>query len=288
MRKGGNVSARHGFTIVETMIVLAVTSGMFVIAALAINGRQAKTEFQVAVRDLQTRTQQIINEVSTGYYPTQAGFSCTVGGRPSDPIMLTLSSSGQTQGAHDDCIFVGKTIVFNADKLYVYSLVGARQSNGRDVSTPAQARVTALAPTGFGGNQSAPDATQVYDLPYGLSLIRAGYDDQLSTDTTAYGVAIMSSLANFSTTYATSTGTQLVDVYRYTSEENFSSDTTTKDWANTINGELSVTPPVYKKTKSLRLCFAIHNSAQFVLLKIGDANGGVSVTTAIRDNETCT
>ena len=49
MNRGGRNTSIQGFTIVETLIVLAVTSALFFAATLYINGQQNRTDFQVGI-----------------------------------------------------------------------------------------------------------------------------------------------------------------------------------------------------------------------------------------------
>ncbi len=138
MYRGGTVRPTQGFTIVETLIVLAVTGALFAMAALLVSGRQSKTEFQVGSRLIDQQIQQVINETQTGFYPSKSDFICTVG--PSGALDFT--GTGLGQGTNNDCVFVGKTIVFNSDidshdKYTVYSLAGRRlNDSGNDVTSP--------------------------------------------------------------------------------------------------------------------------------------------------------
>ncbi len=75
-----------GYTIVETMIFLAVSSLMFISAMILINGRQSRAEFIQAVRVFEANLRDVANDVSTGYYAntTQAGdkIGYTIAGLP--------------------------------------------------------------------------------------------------------------------------------------------------------------------------------------------------------------
>ena len=63
----------HGFTIVETMIVLAVSGALFTSAIFFIGGRQQKAEFTASVRNFETSINDIANDVSDGYFADNAG-----------------------------------------------------------------------------------------------------------------------------------------------------------------------------------------------------------------------
>jgi len=102
-------NSRAGFTIVETLIVLAVTAALFIAAASLVSGRQNKTQFMTAINSLQQQLQQAINETSSGYYPNNNTFTCSGGALNSPP---TFTSTAAAQGTNNGCIFLGKIIQF--------------------------------------------------------------------------------------------------------------------------------------------------------------------------------
>lgn len=121
MRKTLKLS--RGFTIVETMIVLAVTGVIFISVALLINGKQNAAEFQSSIHDAVAQIQQVINETASGYYPT-TGYSCS-----------SASGIPSFTGVTNDhsCVFVGKALHFydgtggtKSDTFDVYSLAGLK------------------------------------------------------------------------------------------------------------------------------------------------------------------
>jgi prepilin-type N-terminal cleavage/methylation domain-containing protein len=108
MKVGGYDRVADGFTIVEVMIVLAVSSLLLISAAALIDGRQAKTEFTTGIHDEQQKIQQIINETSSGYYPNGHNFTCN--GSASGPVSFTAGANAQ--GTNAGCIFLGKALQF--------------------------------------------------------------------------------------------------------------------------------------------------------------------------------
>lgn len=119
-----------GFTIVEVLIFLAVTSGLFIAAMLYISGQQGKAEFSQGVRDFELKLGDVVNNVSTGFYPTLNNIKCTaVAGK----VDLQTDST-QGQGANNDCIFVGRVIQLAPDgdqeKYKLYTAAGLRYIGG--------------------------------------------------------------------------------------------------------------------------------------------------------------
>src|SRR5438874_1617208 len=89
-------SRSAGFTIVEVMIVLAITGLLFLSAAALISGKQNQAAFDQAIQQLQSQIQQTMNEVSVGYYPNRNDFVCVAGG--TGPL---LSSGSNQQGTNN-------------------------------------------------------------------------------------------------------------------------------------------------------------------------------------------
>jgi len=180
MTKGGCQEASGGFTIVETMIVLAVTGMLFVSAALAINGRQNKTEFTTAINALQQQLQQVINETSSGYYPNNGTFTCKGDITGTGPV--TFSNTANQQGANGGCIFMGKAIQFgldtgtNASTLGILPLVGNQYLPGSfdPILTVTDARPRAASPGN--GESGIPDTSTTEFMQNGLTVATSNGD----------------------------------------------------------------------------------------------------------------
>ena len=274
MKRGGLADSAQGFTIVETLIVLAVTSMLFVSVALLINGRQNRTDFLVGVRSLQQQFQQIINETISGYYPNNSNFSCSVAGPP-----LSIISGSTAQGSNQDCIFVGNTIVVGGpahlDNYSVYPLAGRRAINGVDVKTPQEARITAIAQST--ANPHAPFVGSV-KLPNNLVYSKARLAGSPSWTTGSFAVAFLSSLGNFQGTINT-TGSQQLNLASYSSWSSSMSD------ADNINAEANRGALQYPIASSgVEYCFNSGGTAQSVVVAISP---GLAVTTSVKTGLNC-
>ena len=67
------IKNKKGFTIVETLIVLAVTGVFFVTTASLINGQVERNRYQDSMRQLQALFQTTINDVEDGYMKSNLG-----------------------------------------------------------------------------------------------------------------------------------------------------------------------------------------------------------------------
>lgn len=124
MRGGGG--RLPGYTIVEVMIFLAVSGAMFAGAVTALNLQNRRTAFSESVKTFEQRLQDVMNDVETGFYPSNSDFKCTAS---SDGPSISFSGAVE-QGKNEGCTFVGKAIQLspeeNPDQFNVYTLVGLR------------------------------------------------------------------------------------------------------------------------------------------------------------------
>ncbi|HEY4161085.1 MAG TPA: prepilin-type N-terminal cleavage/methylation domain-containing protein [Candidatus Saccharimonadales bacterium] len=186
MKRGGHGPNAAGFTIIEVLIVLAISSALLISAAALISGRQANTEFTTGINNVQQQLQQIINETASGYYPNAGDFTCR-GSTDGGSITFQKASPSQ-QGTNYGCIFLGKAIQFglgssgdDPSTLGVLPLVGnqnyddpALANNGaQPVQTLAKAAPRAVYPaTANEAAAGTPPATAIATtlMNYGLSV----------------------------------------------------------------------------------------------------------------------
>lgn len=176
-----------GYTIVETMIFLAVTSLFFVAAMTAIGGKQASVQFTQGTRDAQSNIQDIINQVATGYYPSGGSFTCNVGPLASDAP--TFTSVASEQGSSDKCVILGKVLQLGTNDpgkdAYNVINVAARRVNvtGKEVSSLTEALPTAI-----------PGITEGFKFQYGIAVTRVVVPGNAAN----YGsIAFLSTLPKF-------------------------------------------------------------------------------------------
>jgi len=193
MNQGGANGRSAGFTIVETMIVLAVTGVMLISIIGLISGKQNKTEFQQAINDVVTRLQQSAREVSIGYYPGLAGRQCTAVGS------ISFGGSGSEQGANGGCVFLGKILQFSPtdaahnkgnEEYGAYTLAGCQFKDcSTNPSTPIASSFEEAQPIAVQQvatnpiTSNFPDATDWYTLANGLSTVSMSYTCDPSVDT---------------------------------------------------------------------------------------------------------
>jgi hypothetical protein len=162
------------------MIFLAVSSLLFISALGLISGRQQSVQFSQGVRDAQSKLQDIINQVSSGYYPSVDNISCTAPAAGGAPV---IDAGTDKQGTSSSCVFLGKVVQFGAgdegDEYKVYSVASRRlNATDDDVSTLAEAKPTAIAPTNAADD--TPNATENSVFQYGIKVTRVTIPDPSS------------------------------------------------------------------------------------------------------------
>lgn len=96
-----------GFTIIEVLIVLAVTALLFLSAAALIGGRADQTEFDQSSRNFQQQIQDAITQVESGTYNDTSEGCQAIGGS-----LSFTGSNGSNQGTDYNCIFIGDVLQF--------------------------------------------------------------------------------------------------------------------------------------------------------------------------------
>jgi type II secretory pathway pseudopilin PulG len=107
-----------GFTIVETLIVLSITGLLFLMTMLLVRGQINNFQSKDAVTQLETALRTTLNDVSNGYYPDKGKLSCTLG----LPVSASVDVAGGNVGTSTDCVYAGKSITFDTDKIVIKTL----------------------------------------------------------------------------------------------------------------------------------------------------------------------
>lgn len=169
------VRTRAGYTITEVLIVLAVSTAMFVAVVAVFSGRQARVEFTQAVRDFEARLNGIIGDVSNGFY--DADFVCTVsGGAPN----INLNQIGTT-GTNEDCIFLGKTLEPRISEdggktSTIHTIVGRRLGDtGADVESYEDAKPAVVENGNIFTHSFQLEVTKIISLHNDMEIAALGF-----------------------------------------------------------------------------------------------------------------
>jgi type II secretory pathway pseudopilin PulG len=259
-----------GFTIVETLIVLAVTGFLLFVALLTFAGQQSKVEFTQAIRDTQSVIQQTINEVGSGYYPNGGDISCIVSGGN-----LNIIKATSEQGTNSACIFMGKVMQFgiggtDPQQFNVFTLAGIKDNSG----SIAQARPQII---------SIPSAITNAQLHGGLTAVKMTYTDR-GTPYNVGAVAFVSGLGTLDGNAQLLSGTQQMSVIPIPASGQV---------PNTINNQVIsavksqiATAPV-NPNDGVQICFASGGTKQSGLITIGSNGRDATVKLDIKSTLDC-
>lgn len=123
-----------GYTIVEVMIVLAISGVLLFSALTLVGGQQQKTGFTQAMQDVLSVFQNYASQIQAGNYPSLDGQSCHIAslGNPSGSRPQIGSPSS------DSCVFFGRAFQVQpgSGTIYSYPILGTRtDSNGQSISS---------------------------------------------------------------------------------------------------------------------------------------------------------
>ena len=170
------MTGRRGFTILEVLIFIAVSALIFVTAMTAISGRQNQVQYSQGTRDFETKMRDIINDVTTGFFPTNETVGCEVGVGLNDEVQIVSSFDSTQLGTNNDCIYIGKVIQFvpdgQAEKIRVYVMAGRRYINNEDVEPVTTIAESKPKLVYLPEDTNLQDTYEEYTLLYGMKVTR--------------------------------------------------------------------------------------------------------------------
>ncbi len=261
----------------ETIIVLAVTSGLFVSAMIMMSGQQAKTEFSQSIGDARSGMDDVVNDVATGYFMSRGGVTC--GNLIGAPFIW--GNGTQEQGTYQACMMVGKAVQLGIDtdasKYNVFNIVGLRlaPSTGQQPVSLSQAVVDLSSATGTVDNRM---------LSGGLKIYSAFYQDQVGgAKIPVSGFAVVSSLAKYSTSGTLQAGSTSVDLIPLTNTGGKESEANFRTNAKTLLRGTSPLP-ILNPSGGITVCMDSGGTDQHVLLTIG-VNGNLSTDSSVKQGK---
>lgn len=280
MKGGPSKEPLKGFTIVETLIVLAVTGAILISALALINGRQSRTQFTVGIGQVQQQVQQVISEVKNGYYPNNGNITCVA--TASGPY-LTQASNGQ--GQNGSCIFLGKAIQFwpsgQSDQMTIIPIAANRLGGNQEVTNLPAAKPVAIAPLSA-TDSTTPDATEKRAFGNGIHVVDMWRNGNRSDKIGA--VAILFSLASYDSQGLLTPGALQTSLYTVNGTR---LNTATTAVATAIKGTGGATG-LDNTANQVSICFASSTTKQSGLLTIGGATGKeLSVNMTIMAGTAC-
>jgi type II secretory pathway pseudopilin PulG len=189
MKKGLGDGA---YTIIETMIFLAVSAFLFMMVVITFSGQQGKTQFDQSVKDFESRLLDMANDVSSGYYPSNNNFSCRGNAGDAAVTFPTASLGASPRGGNAGCIFAGQVISFTAGSA-VYTVTPLAGKQQKLVGTD-RAEVVNLQEA---NPVPIPGSTVTERTNYNIPITKVTASDGVST-AVIDAIAIMTTFGSYS------------------------------------------------------------------------------------------
>jgi hypothetical protein len=194
MRRNKNYIERHdwqhnsGYTIVEALIFLAISSALAVAILGGMSGQQRSTEFSQGSREAESRINDIMNDFVTGFSPS-SDQSCSASAAGGPPV---LGGPSPAQGTNFGCTYIGKVIQFspdgNPENYRIFTIIG-RQFKAGGTIDPVE-NIIEAAPVVLTGRTE--NAAFAYGIQLGgLTVDRGGLPEDIGA------VGFFSSFARF-------------------------------------------------------------------------------------------
>lgn len=265
MLGGKNSKNKHprGYTIIEVMIVLAVSGVMFLIAANFINGKQAKTAFTEGVNDTASRLQDTIEQVTDGQY-SDIPLGCSFTSTPGKTTISNNAMSNKNQGANAPCVFLGKLWYFqglrrpspSTSSYQVLSLAGGRVDNSGAVITDLASSYPAV----------ATDLSTTQAVNQQLDVTGIYVNGRLARGNPIKAFGFFQSQGSLDTNGNLATGAQTVKLY-YVSDRAF---------------DPASNPSVTGLTPATSISLCLTDDTRYALIDMGTQNGNQLSVNVVR------
>lgn len=261
----------HGFTIVETMIFLAISGILLVTAINLINGKQNTAEFGTGIRQVQNQLQGLVSNVSEGQYTSDNQFNCAINGSSLLISSPTVGQPANAQGTNLGCQYIGEAIQFapntNTSQYAVYPVAG-KQFTDSSYQTP----VNQLSDTAAEAidNGSTISNRQIITLPYGITVSKI--NNGLSPG--------MIGLFNVGATAADGRGTNDVTLVPF--NDSFPDPNPLSTIQDQIAGANPVLSSNYNPSSGVQICFQSGSTNQYGVITIGGSGNPNNVNLEIK------
>jgi len=252
----GGKNRQLGYTIIEVMIVLAVSGVMFLIGSTFISGKQEQASFTAGINSMATAIQNVIEQVTDGQY-SDVPLNCSVN---TNTLQFSSTGSVNVQGTNSLCIFRGKVIHFYGSPTSNYEVINL-----------ADARADSAAENGYVNSsvKGVPGLTTQAVVPETLYITDFKVNGSVSNN---YNLAILQSLGVANTSGGYQSGAQSIELANSTT---LSSASPAKGSETSIIGGNPIMPLI----NSASICFS--DGTQYGLIDLG-VSGGSPVSVNIK------
>lgn len=280
-----------GYTIIEVMIFLIISTAMILLILPLFNGRIQRTQFAQSVQSLDNQIKNIANEVTTGTYPPSPGFNCSAPGN--NPPAVSPSAGTDDQGSRSDCIFLGKIINFgvpsgtcttmatsNCSKVEIYTVVGKRTDGSGNVINS----MAAAAPRLVVSPPTTVSLTESFNLEYGTRITALRQDGSFPLRS---GVGLFQSFNGNYNAGKLESGSQNVSTWVVKSTSFPASPVDAQNIYNTVAAQQSGTFQPLASGENLWVCLnSADNKQRSMIAFQGSGNSLKTVVTSLATGDT--
>jgi type II secretory pathway pseudopilin PulG len=270
MYRGGISS---GFTIIEVMIFLVITSSLFLIAINAISGRQAVVQFQLATRETNSKLTDIFTQVANGFYPNDNKVTCTAPLAGGPPVFAnTAPVNGK--GSSDGCVFLGKVVKFNnnSSDYNSISVASRRYAGGTTIDSSSFADALPRAVVTAGG----VNINDNISVPNGIAVTCVSKGPNCTAGTSDGAIVFFGSFPNAAGNGNFASGSQHVRVGVLPGSRLTDSLNTTYTYISDLS--LPATPNFLDLPSGVVVCLADLGTTRRVKISLGGTSGQLSTT----------
>lgn len=300
-------SSNSGYTIVEIMIFLAV-SGLLAATTLSmVSGRQNNAEFNQSVREMDATIRDVINDVSTGYYPNSDKVKCQKGAIVGDPVILA-EFPGTKQGTNSECVNIGKVIQFaplgtNNTGIRVHTIAGHRLKPGAtsEVASVIEAKGKVIAKGTVAADSTVPDDYEDYSFggSINISNVRYTYTGPAPTTRDTAAIGLFTTFSSYSGSFLStgSSNTNLIPIASNTAAPayTFTLNLSTGLFVDYLNRQLqkknptAPTPDITATTNptNVEICVLSMVSKQKARITIGGSGRKLTTNVDIKNGIAC-
>jgi len=263
-------SRRSGYTIVEVMVVLAVSSIIFLAVVTMFNGKQNRTQFSQAMQDIKSQVNSMLNEVGDSVFANANNYDCSTA--TGKPVLSNAASPGN--GKNSDCVYLGKAVRVGGDpdkdlnQFVIYTVLGTRTDSTGSITTFKVDNFEDANPTVIAGTSSDPNLTESYDFPFGVTVKSAHEDTDPGTETDLMGFYNGQQGAN-------QQGSLSLLTIGYVGYKNKGNTDPGGQVLNLVSTNKGVGRPV-GASKTWTICFASGGSSQTATLTVTSSTAGLT------------
>lgn len=162
-------SRKNGYTLIEVLLVLSISSLLFIGATSIFGSRRQGVEFSQSIYDIQSKVKQYSTNVSTGNFLETSSYTCEQNAVTQRPALKL--QAGTSSNSSQDCVYLGKALlpVIGSSDIYVYDVLGLRNIHNGLIDTGEYVQsITDAKPEPAGSIDGAGNFTYLFSEKYTL------------------------------------------------------------------------------------------------------------------------